>query len=502
MAGKILLIAYSYPPLQDPQSIRWFNLSNLLAEYGYKIDVITIKLPDSLIRSDQFKLHHNINIFRIFPGFIENIAYGMKSKMGTDSTGNLIKRRKKGFRLIKYSYRFVRKIMDNMLIGDLKTEWLPFCLNFLKRIDINNYSALITSQEPFVDSLIGMHIKKKHPNIRWIVDMGDSILSPYYPAWRKRIDRFFERKIVKTADRIVLTNQNLLKLISRQYGLKENKFCIINQGFSIKKLSTSKPHKNRQFTLFFSGTFYKSFREPDNLIKALSQLDIDYHLMIAGRNELFLDKFSPIAKKTEFLGFISYFESLELQKQADILINIGNKQLYQVPGKFFEYLGSGRPILNIVYDENDETAKLTRELNAGVVCKNSAFEIRDVILRLYNLWKNEMLENSFYFKNTIDKNHCKKASGVAISNAETASVVSLPRSDGKERYRSDTENSVSRNDGIRGSSRTPISSHCERKRSNLGLETASVVSLPRSDEERKSLTMARASLRAERSNLK
>jgi len=396
---RILLVAYSYPPLSDPQSIRWFYFSNLLAQKGYKIDVITIKLPKNLIKSNKFKLHSNIEVFRIFSGPLENIAYKLKAKIGTDETGNLLKRQRGQFKILKSSYWFLRKLMNNILIGDLRTEWFPFCLSFLNKIDKGKYSALMTSQEPFVDGLIGLSIKKKNPDIRWIADMGDTVMSPYYPKWKRWIDMHFEKRVMEKADKIVLTNRNILRLVSKKYNINRDHFSVITQGFCSKVNKTLKTHKNKRFTLFFAGTFYKDFREPTDLIEALAGLDFNIRFVIAGRNELFMDKFETIKDKVEFLGFIPYFESLKLQQKTDVLVNIGNKQICQTPGKFFEYLGSGKPILNIIYDEKDETAKLTRGLNVGVVCRNSACEIRDSILRLYNLWKNDMFENSFNLNN-------------------------------------------------------------------------------------------------------
>lgn len=59
---KILLVAYSYPPLGDAQSLRWYYISNELANIGYKIDVITIKHPDYL----NVSINKNITIHRVY----------------------------------------------------------------------------------------------------------------------------------------------------------------------------------------------------------------------------------------------------------------------------------------------------------------------------------------------------------------------------------------------------------------------------------------------------
>ncbi len=395
---RILLIAYSYPPLFDPQSIRWFNLSNLLAKKGYDVDVVTIRLPYGFMEEEQFIIDSHITIFRIFPGPFEYISYSIKAKIGTDKSGNLIKRKKTGFKLSKSIYWIARKAMNNILIGDLRTEWMPFCHKFLRKVNLDRYSVLITSQEPFVDSLIGLKIKKANPDIFWIADIGDSVLSEYYPKWRKSLDSYLEKKIVNTADKVVVTNKHIVELLSKEYNTTKNKFSIITQGFCHDKNKTFK-EKNKCFIMLFAGTFYENFREPAHLIEALEDININFKLIIAGRNENFMDRFRDIKDRVEFLGFIPYFESLKLQKMADVLINIGNRQTYQVPGKFFEYLGSRKPILNIVYTEEDETAKLVKQLNVGITCKNQVEDIKTAVLKLYNLWKNNEIDSRFNFNN-------------------------------------------------------------------------------------------------------
>jgi len=369
----------------------------MLAKKGYKIDVVTVKLPKSLVWAGE-QIHSNITIFRVFSGFVENISNNIKSKIGTDNAGNVSKRRSRGFRVLKSGYWFLRKVMNNILIGDLRTEWMPFCLKFINKINLSKYSILITSQEPFVDSLIGLVIKKRHPNIFWIADMGDSVLSCYYPKWRRGIDTHFEKKVVGLADKVILTNNNILNSLSVKYGIKKDKFSIVTQGFDSKNYKAKKS-RNKSFIMLFSGTLYENFREPDYLIEAVRDLDINVKLIIAGRNEGFMKVFEKAQGKVEFVGFVPYSKSLELQQKADVLINISNKQNYQVPGKFFEYLGSGKPILDIVYNKQDETAKLINNLNVGLVCENSTSDIKKAILQLYTLWKGDKLNDSFDFKN-------------------------------------------------------------------------------------------------------
>lgn len=62
---RILLIAYSFPPLIDAQSFRWYYLSNALAELGIQIDVLTMRYPFGDGASWDF--HKNIEVFETFP---------------------------------------------------------------------------------------------------------------------------------------------------------------------------------------------------------------------------------------------------------------------------------------------------------------------------------------------------------------------------------------------------------------------------------------------------
>jgi hypothetical protein len=73
---RILLIAYSFPPFQDGQSLRWYYLSKALAGLGIKIDVITIKHPPE--DETLWNFHKNIEVYRVYPGPIEFLALRAK----------------------------------------------------------------------------------------------------------------------------------------------------------------------------------------------------------------------------------------------------------------------------------------------------------------------------------------------------------------------------------------------------------------------------------------
>jgi hypothetical protein len=387
---KILLIAYSFPPFIDAQSFRWYYLSNALAELGTKIDVITVK--HSLEDKTSLDLHKNIEVFRIYPGPIEFFALRAKSNMGVDGEGNRELRRSLKFKIMKSSYWGVRNFVGNLLPGDISTEWFPFAIRFVReKMDIRKYDFLITSHEPWVDSLLGLYFKKRNHKIRWIADFGDPYIAIYTPRHKLWFENYFEKLIYENASVLIFTNGEVIDhLLNKYHFLKNKKLLVIEQGFSYRLCAEREyeRYKNKIFTLTYTGTFYRDFRNPSNLIKALSMLDFNYKFYLAGRNEKFIRDFKILGDHFEFLGLVDHFSVLKLQKESDVLVHLANKNSsIQVPGKFYEYLGALKPILTINYDSNDPTRKLVEELKCGVSCEDDPVEIKNSIELLYSKWK-------------------------------------------------------------------------------------------------------------------
>jgi glycosyltransferase involved in cell wall biosynthesis len=70
-------------------------------------------------------------------------------------------------------------------------------------------------------------------------------------------------------------------------------------------------------------------------------------------------------------GYVPHAEAIEAMQGADVLVLIKHDDpRYRglVPGKFYEYLGAGRPVLGLVPES--EAAQLIRELHCGEVASS------------------------------------------------------------------------------------------------------------------------------------
>jgi len=395
---KILLIAYSFPPSQDPQSIRWYFISNELAKMGIELDILTVKNP---LGRKNWNFHERIKIHEIFAGPIARSIMGLKSGFGIEDPHNYKIRKNLLFKSSKSIYKSFVNLLSKILPGDFRSEWFFFAIKYINTfLNLDDYAFIITSHEPGVDSLMGLYLKKKKNNIYWVADFGDPYVTPLYTSILKLwYEKRIEQRIYNNADLLIFTSKSTIDYLNSIYPpLINKKILLLEQGFSynLSKSLKESSYKKRTFTLVYTGTLYKGFRDPTNFIKALLTVDFDFEFILAGRNEEFINSFQVFGSKFQYLGLLDYFETLKLQKIADVLVHISNSNSIQFPGKFYEYLGAQKPILSIVNSFDDPSVEIIKSLNCGFICKNTPEDIFNGLIKIKEYHSNQISIENFY----------------------------------------------------------------------------------------------------------
>lgn len=158
----------------------------------------------------------------------------------------------------------------------------------------------------------------------------------------------------------IFTTPLLVKTL--QEILPDKSSCIIPLEFP---LLVEHPHKDSYDMLLapdkicgvFAGTLYSDIRRPDFLLKLLNSISLDnIKLYLFVSNPLSSEQvnaWKALAEniQVEFCKAIPFDEMIAVMRQADFLINIGNKASNQLPSKIVDYIATGKPILNIVQIE-------------------------------------------------------------------------------------------------------------------------------------------------------
>lgn len=385
---QVLLLAYEWPPITAAQALRWYYLANGLARRGVSVHVLCpaiTSLPPYAVPN-----HPGITEHRVWPGPFIGLAQRLAGPPRTAASATQLDGQQAAPSWLMRAYKGVRHVLDRVLYPDVRTEWYPFARRRLAQLlRQHSFDAVISSHEPGVDLLLGLWAQK-HSGVPWVVDLADPLCAPYAPRWRRRLDAWFEGLVLRRADKVILTTDALHDVLMQRHArLSVEKLATIAQGAPDEAAVVTGQNWvwPGKLHIVFTGNFYEAFRNPVEFAKALHLLSSqDIAVTIAGDNTRFADLFKGV-QNVRFLGRIDHFECLALQGFADILLNIGNSQNYQLPGKVYEYLVTGKTILHLRGSALDPTDGILREVESAYVVDNAHAPIAAALKNILECWQ-------------------------------------------------------------------------------------------------------------------
>jgi hypothetical protein len=424
---KILIITYYWPPAGGPGVQRWLKFSKYLPEFGWQPVIYTPENPSYPLLDE--------SLIKDVPENIEIVKtkiwepYQLAEKLNKSN-----KKFKAGQFDVGKNQSWKSKlsiwVRGNFFIPDARVFWVKPSVKFLEQyLKENKIDVVVTSGPPHSLHLIGLNLKKKLPQIKWIADFRDPWTEISYYKHLKltkssdKKHRQLESEVFKNADITLATSYTDAENFRRNGA---NAVCITN-GFDESDASTQTlKHSNTQtlkskFTLSYIGVL-EQLRNPENLWKALDDLITansdfaeNFTLKFAGRiDEKILNSIENSALKNHIsnLGYISHDKAVVEMQNSDMLLitnfpNASSKGI--IPGKIFEYLATGKQIISFGPDEADVT-KILDETKAGKhFSYNDSDLIKGYILEKFELWKNgNLLENTQNIEQFSRRNLTKK----------------------------------------------------------------------------------------------
>lgn len=405
---KILIITYYWPPAGGPGVQRWLKFAKYLPEFGWKPIIFTPENPSYPLLDE--------SLMKDVPKDIEIVKtkiwepYQLAEKLNKSN-----KKFKAGQFDVGKNQSWKSKlsiwVRGNFFIPDARVFWVKPSVKFLEQyLKENKIDVVVTSGPPHSLHLIGLNLKKKLPNLKWIADFRDPWTEISYYKHLKltkssdRKHRQMESDVFKTADITLATSYTDAENF-RKNGA--NSVCITN-GFDETDASQAlKSLSSQTFTLSYIGVL-EQLRNPENLWKVLDDLvktnaDFaeNFTLKFAGRiDDKILNEIETSSLKNYILnlGYISHDKAVEEMEKSSLLLitNFPNESSKGIiPGKIFEYLATGKQIISFGPDKAD-VAKILDETNAGKHFNyNDSEAIKNFILEKFELWKSgNLLENS------------------------------------------------------------------------------------------------------------
>ena len=389
---KVLIIAYYFPPMGLSGVQRTAKFAKYLKRYGWLPTVLTVE-PGAYFAFDDSLLKE-----------IEEAGVRVVRTQSLDMSRLLKKRH-----VIRMPSEFTRKLLqffnDTFFIPDTKILWKYKAVRTaIKLHKQEKFDLIFATSPPQTDFLIGAKLKKKL-GIPLVIDYRDAWLDypfKYFPTPLHRfIHKHLERKVLKAADRVIVTHRRVKEGILKRYGLFDyNEIDIIPQGYDpedILHVSKKKTHSSKM-KITHAGTFYAS-RTPKYFLEALSNVLKADHKLRDKIEVIFIGNLRNCDQKliqklelnniVKILGYLPHRECVEHLLDSDVLWFVIDND-YQTPGKLYEYFGTRKPIIASVVD--GYTRRLLLESKAAI-----CVDLRDVkgheeaILEFYSKFEQKKL---------------------------------------------------------------------------------------------------------------
>ncbi len=372
---KVLIVSYYWPPAGGPGVQRWLKFAKYLPEFGVAPIVYVPKNPTYPIV--------DIALEAEVPAGVEVIREPIWEpyKIAKSLSGARVSRMSSGIipEVGKQSVfqRLALWLRGNLFIPDARVFWVgPSVKRLEKFLAENPVDAVITTGPPHSLHLIGLELKKRM-NVRWIADFRDPWTQIGYhkslrlSAFAQKRHKGLEAAVLQTADEIIVTSPATKADFE---SITTKPITVITNGYDT--YAAGKPTLDTKFSVAHIGSLLRD-RNPEALWQAISELRSEdlafaaaFELKLIGTvSEHVLEELHRLGlgDSVRHMGYISHKEALVEQRRSQVLLLIEidrDETRCIIPGKLFEYMVSGRPIIGIG-PENADFAQILSQTNTG-----------------------------------------------------------------------------------------------------------------------------------------
>ena len=378
---KVLFITYFWPP-SGKATLHWpLKIIKHLPGYGWQPVVLTAD-EDTFSQKDESlvtEVDPGLNVFTAhalepFGVYRRLLGKEKNAPLTASETISTINR--------NWRHRLSVWIRMNLFIPDARIGWYWNAVRQGRRIlQSEPIKAIVSIGPPHTTLLVGMKLSKLSgiPHIPVFIDPWVDI--SYYRDFKRSkltlaLDRRMERSVIEQAGQVVFVTETMKNDYIRQFPSITNKSRVLYWGYDEEAFQSYSPKISAdQEILLHAGNIY-DHQNPKNLWGTLRK-EIDN-----GRNLklIFVGTVGPgirqslsaagLLDRTEFKGFLPYKDMIEELSRASVLL-VCTSEKRHVPGKLFEYLRSGKPILAFG-DGNEEVQKILEETRAGMILASTS----------------------------------------------------------------------------------------------------------------------------------
>ena len=374
---KVLFITYYWPP-SGKASLHWpLSMIKNLPALGWQPSVLTVD-EDTFSEKEDVLLNNipkNLKVYKAKsyePFNIYRKFTGKKKDERLTASETISKRNKSLAHKISIWFRM------NLFIPDARIGWyFPAVKKGSELMRSNKPDAVISIGPPHTTHLIGKKLSKKF-NVKHIpvfIDPWVDIV--YYKDFKRSkltlsIDNHFEKSVLQNSSAVIFVTKTMKNDYIKKYSFLSNKSYVLYWGYSedvFERVVVKNEVKDKKVIVHAGNMF--AYQNPKNFwrqIKIENEKGNKHKIKFIGSvDDKIKEEISAagLSEATEYIGFLPYDEMIENIIKADILLVCATEPRH-VPGKLFEYLRTGNPIIAFG-DNNTEVKEILTQSNAGMM---------------------------------------------------------------------------------------------------------------------------------------
>lgn len=379
----VLVVTYAWPPAGGPGVQRVLKFVKYLPAFGFRPVVLTVRdgtypaLDPSLERD----VPAGVPVHRTAsaePAMLYKRFIGMK----TDEPIPVAILAEPSPSLKKKLANFVRL---NFFVPDAKVGWYPWAVREGSRLVQREHPAVVFSTAPPPTThLVARTLARRH-RLPWVADFRDPWTGVHYYEGKHRLgvtealDGRLERSVFDDASRLTFVSRLDSERYAGVYGHPE-KHRYIPNGYDeadFEAIEPGEPDPGR-FVLMHLGSVGRE-RCPTKLFSAIVRLSErgvvtpkGFRLTFVGKVEdsvLDTMRASGVDPFVDVVPYVPHHEALRLGQRAHallLLITQSQRNAGILPGKTFEYLRYGRPVLALG-PTSGEVARVLADTRGGAM---------------------------------------------------------------------------------------------------------------------------------------
>lgn len=279
-----------------------------------------------------------------------------------------------------------------------RRSWVFLASEYVKKQNLE-FDVMISTFGPDLSHLTACEIKRCNPKTLWIADYRDLWLEnevlPIHPKSMPQVKSLENSTVGQYADAITCTTSGFKSILYKRFGRRTEVF---RNGFTgssenAVKRDFQRSASNGIIYVAYTGSIYSESQDLRSVMNAfttanrqlLGKSNYKYVIMIYSPQSHQIEKnYRAFVGRGELCTHppVTHAQAEEIQINSNMLLLLGTSSLHSVvPGKLYEYLKSGVPVVAVGDQKSSDVSMIIKETGCGLHFESANPKFVDFLVR-------------------------------------------------------------------------------------------------------------------------